>query len=57
MLAKSGWVRRGRALRTPSDPKGSSGKEAALGAAGAPTRIFVLKRIYSFFNIYGKINS
>jgi hypothetical protein len=35
----SGWVRRGRTLRTPSGPRGSSGKEAILGAAGLPIRI------------------
>lgn len=40
MLAMSGWVQRGRDLRTPSDPKGSSGKEVSLGAAGKPTRTF-----------------
>ena len=33
-----GWDRRGRALRTPSGPRGSSGKEDSLGAAGKPVR-------------------
>ena len=33
-----GWDRRGRALRTPSGPRGSSGKEVSLGAAGKPVR-------------------
>ncbi len=35
---RSGWDRRGRALRTPSDLRGSSGKEDTLGAAGQPVR-------------------
>ncbi len=42
MLADaSGWVRRGGTLRTPSGPRGSSGKEVIPGAAGKPAgRIF-----------------
>jgi uncharacterized protein YabE (DUF348 family) len=42
MLLRSGgvedWVLRGRSLRTPSGPGGSSGKESLLGAAGVPGR-------------------
>jgi ubiquinone/menaquinone biosynthesis C-methylase UbiE len=37
-----GWDRRGGTLRTPSDLRGSSGKEVFLGAAGNPAR-----RIYN----------
>jgi len=33
-LQALGRVRRGRDLRTPSGPEGSSGKETTLGAAG-----------------------
>ena len=41
MLADvSGWVRRGGILRTPSGPKGSSGNQVILGAAGEPARAF-----------------
>jgi len=40
MPTSFGWVRRGRALRTVSDPKGSSTKEDPLGAAGVPARSF-----------------
>jgi ubiquinone/menaquinone biosynthesis C-methylase UbiE len=36
----SGKDRRGRALRTPSGPKGSSGKRVPLGAAGKPPRAY-----------------
>jgi len=42
MLSPSGWVRRGGALRNPSGPKGSSGKEVSPGAAGLPARIFFI---------------
>lgn len=38
----SGWVRRGGNPRTPSGPRGSSGKEAIPGAAGLPTRAFFI---------------
>lgn len=41
-IAVFGWVRRGGNLRTPSGPKGSSGKEAILGAAGLPARHFFI---------------
>lgn len=34
-----GRVRRGRDLRTPSGPEGSSGKKVSLGAAGVPARV------------------
>ena len=33
-MPTAGWVRRGRTLRTPSGPRGSSGKWVFLGAAG-----------------------
>ena len=42
ILPPSGWVRRGGALRIPSGPKGSSGKEVSPGAAGVPARIFFI---------------
>jgi hypothetical protein len=45
ILPQSGWVRRGGALRTPSGPRGSSGKEVSPGAAGLPARIFDLRRV------------
>ena len=51
ILALSGWVRRGRALRTPSGPRGSSGKKVSLGAAGSPARIF-LREITTLFQYY-----
>jgi len=50
MLDLPGWVRRGGSLRTPSGPRGSSGKEEIPGAAGEPARAM-------FFEIqawYGK---
>ena len=40
----SGWVRRGGNPRTPSGPRGSSGKEVNLGAAGLPARAFYLNQ-------------
>lgn len=40
MLGPPGWVRRGGSLRTPSGPRGSSGKEEIPGAAGEPARVF-----------------
>jgi hypothetical protein len=42
ILCLSGWVRRGGAFRTPSGPKGSSGKEVSPGAAGVPARTFLI---------------
>ena len=42
MLPLSGWVRRGGNLRTPSGPRGSSGKQALPGAAGVPAWTFYL---------------
>jgi len=42
ILPSSGWVRRGGAFRTPSGPKGSSGKEVSPGAAGLPARTIYL---------------
>ena len=41
MLALPGWVRRGGSLRTPSGPRGSSGKEEIPGAAGEPARVLL----------------
>jgi hypothetical protein len=38
----SGRDRRGGALRTPSGPKGSSGKEVASGVAGKPARTLLI---------------
>jgi hypothetical protein len=49
ILALSGWVRRGRVLRTPSGPRGSSGKKVSLGAAGSPARIFLLWEFTTLF--------
>ena len=45
MLNPSGWDRRGGALRTPSGPRGSSGKEVSPGAAGNPARAFYLNMV------------
>ena len=58
MLAWSGWVRRGRVLRTPSGPRGSSGKKVSLGAAGSPARMFSFPGgdHYTFSVFCGKIN-
>ena len=41
ILIRVGRDRRGRALRTPSGPRGSSGKEVSLGVAGKPAQHFV----------------
>jgi len=41
----SGWVRRGRNLRTLSGPRGSSSKLVNLGAAGLPARTFLSRSI------------
>lgn len=40
----SGRDRRGGALRTPSGPKGSSGKEVSPGAVGKPVRAYFYTR-------------
>ena len=40
ILIPVGWDRCGRALRTPSGPRGSSGKEVSLGVAGKPAQHF-----------------
>jgi hypothetical protein len=39
-----GRDRRGRILRTPPGPRGSSGKEVTLGAAGKPARRILIPR-------------
>lgn len=38
LMRECGWVRRGGTLRTPSGPRGSSGKGLIPGAAGKPIR-------------------
>ncbi len=42
ILAPSGRVRRGGALRTPSESRDSSGKQVSPGAVGVPARILFL---------------
>ena len=49
ILPPSGWVRRGGALRIPSGPKGSSGKEVFPGAAGFPARTIFLHYNHPMF--------